>query len=241
MHRFYVPGLAPEGEVCPLPDEEARHLSQVLRVAVGETVRVFDGRGREHRAQVIETGRGSARIRVGHAEAPAPEPVVSITLAAALLKGEKFDAVVRDAVMLGACAIQPIVTARSEVPAARAMAAHRSGRWQRIAVSSAKQCGRAVVPVVHPPVSLEAGLATLPAPVLLLAEPSAGGPGAAIPPRPAEAAILTGPEGGWTPDEIETARRAGARCLRLGGRTLRADAAPTIALAVLLYEWEKNE
>lgn len=240
MHRFHVPELPGEGEVCALPDDEARHLTQVLRLGVGDLIRVFDGRGREHLAQVTDAGRGSASVCVGRAEAPAPEPAVQITLAAAVLKGEKFDAVIRDAAMLGAFSIQPLVTARSDVPAARAMAAHRSGRWQRISASSAKQCGRAVVPLVAPPVALDAGLPMLPPPLLLLAEPSADTPAAAIPPRPMQAAILTGPEGGWTSDEIEAARRAGALCLRLGARTLRADAAPLVALAVLLHHWNAN-
>ena len=76
-----------------------------------------------------------------------------LTLAQAVLKGDKMDDVVRDAVMMGVAAIQPIVTARSEVTRAALERGHRRERWQRVAVSSAKQCGRAVVPAVLEPVA----------------------------------------------------------------------------------------
>lgn len=172
------------------------------------------------------------------AAAPAPEASVRVTLAPALLKSDHFDAVVRDAVMLGVWAVQPLLTERTEVPAGRAAAAYAGGRWQRIAIASAKQCGRAVVPEILPPRPLEAILPALPPPMLMLAEPSAGAPLTAVPPAASQASLLVGPEGGWSQEEIQAASNAGAMCLRLGGRTLRADAAPLVALTILLYEWD---
>ncbi len=154
MHRFYVPDLPHEGALVALSDEEARHLTQVLRLALGDDVRVFDGHGREHLARVEVAARQRAEVRVGPQAAAAPELPLRLTLAASLLKGDKFDDVVRDAAMLGVHVVCPLVTARTEVPAARAGKVSRVERWKRVALNSAKQCGRAVVPEVDEPQAL---------------------------------------------------------------------------------------
>jgi 16S rRNA (uracil1498-N3)-methyltransferase len=238
MHRFYVPDLPHQGALVALSDEEARHLTQVLRLELGDEVEVFDGRGRSHIARVEVAARQRAEVRVGATSHAAPEVSVRLALAAALLKGDKFDDVVRDSVMLGVHAIQPLVTARTEVPAARAGKVSRVERWNRVALSSAKQCGRAVVPEVDQPQPLAEALAHLPRPLIVLAEPSLALPAGALPPRPASATLLVGPEGGWTSSEIDALVAADAFLLNLGGRTLRADAAPLVALAVVLTEWK---
>jgi 16S rRNA (uracil1498-N3)-methyltransferase len=124
------------------------------------------------------------------------------------------------------------------VPAARAGKVSRVERWKRVALSSAKQCGRAVVPGVDQPQPLAEALAHLPHPLIVLAEPSLTLPAGALPPRPASATLLVGPEGGWAPSEIDALVLADAVLLNLGGRTLRADAAPLVALAVVLTEWK---
>ena len=164
MHRFYVPELPHEGALVALSDEEARHLTQVLRLELGDQVRVFDGRGREHEARVEVTARQRAEIRVGAKAPAAPEVPVRLTLAAALLKGDKFDDVVRDAAMLGVHVVCPLVTARTEVPAARAGKVSRVERWKRVALNSVKQCGRAVVPEIEEPQALTDALTRLPRP-----------------------------------------------------------------------------
>src|SRR5262245_28438399 len=139
MHRFYVPDLPPEGSLASVTGDEARHMTQVLRLAIGDEVLVFDGRGRQHGARVEIAARQRAEVRVGAAVAAAAEAGVAITLAAALLKGDKFDDVVRDATMMGVAAVQPLVTERTEVPAARAGSLARVERWQRVALSAVKQ------------------------------------------------------------------------------------------------------
>jgi 16S rRNA (uracil1498-N3)-methyltransferase len=239
MHRFHVPDLPHEGALVALVDEEARHLTQVLRLSLGDDVRAFDGRGREHMARVEVAARNRAEIRVGPQVEAAPEPGVRLTLAAALLKGDKFDDVVRDAAMMGVQAIQPLVTARTEVPSARAGKGSRVDRWRRIALSSVKQCGRAVVPEILEPVPLAEAVSSLPRPMIVLAEPSASTAHSTVAGAPPDAAtLLIGPEGGWAPAEVEALAAASASFLQLGGRTLRADAAPLVALSVVLYAWK---
>src|SRR2546426_11773221 len=105
--RFYVPDAHAPGDLVALPDEEADHLTRVLRLKAGDAVRVFNGRGHEFDAVVDQAGKSGVHVRVGRAAQPAPEPRVAITLAQAVLKGDKMDDVVRDATMLGVAEIQP--------------------------------------------------------------------------------------------------------------------------------------
>ena len=231
-----------------LPDEEAQHLARVLRLKAGAAIRVFDGRGHEFDALVEKAGKSEVLVAVGAPRpAAAAEPRVAITLAQAVLKGDKMDDVVRDAVMMGVAAIQPIVTARTEVSLGTLQRGRRRDKWQRIAVSSAKQCGRATVPEVREPVAFDAvpaalaGL-TLPDPGLMFVEPAASTDSVSLSdldgPAPREASIVIGPEGGWTDEEV---RRGAAACrlITLRGPTLRADAVALVALAALFAAWKE--
>ena len=105
MHRFFAPALDPGDETVALPREEAEHLTRVLRLGVGDTVAVFDGRGHEFLARVASAAAPRrARAARCRASSRRAEPAVAITLAQAVLKGDKMDDVVRDAVMLGVAA-----------------------------------------------------------------------------------------------------------------------------------------
>jgi 16S rRNA (uracil1498-N3)-methyltransferase len=234
--RFYAPAAA-AGATVALPDDEAQHLTRVLRLAAGAPVRVFDGAGHEFNGVVERVGKSEVLVAVGEAgPASAPELRVELALAQAVLKADKMDDVVRDAVMMGVAAIQPIVTARTEMSLAALERSRRRERWQRIAVSSAKQCGRATVPAVREPAAFA------PSSGLMFVEPGAfpGALGVRDTERPqsAGATIIIGPEGGWAPEEIE--RAAGhCRLVTLRGPTLRADAMALVAIAALLTAWNE--
>ncbi len=244
LARFYAPGITPGIDLVDLPEDEARHLTKVLRVRAGDAVAVFDGRGHEYRARVEQAGRSGARVRVLEALISAPEPDVAVTLAQAVLKGDRMDEVVRDATMMGVAAIQPVVTARTQVSLAALRRGAALDRWRRVAVASVKQCRRAVVPVIHTPCALDTfvrtggGAGTL---RLMLIEPGGGATGTrgalAELPRPAAAHLLVGPEGGWAAEEVEAAVANGWTPMTLGRRTLRADAAPVAAIAVVQFIW----
>jgi 16S rRNA (uracil1498-N3)-methyltransferase len=205
---------------------------------------VFDGRGREFEALVDRVEKSDVSIVVGvRRVAPAREARVLVTLAPAVLKKDKMDALVRDAVMMGAAAIQPVVTARSEISLAVLAQKHARERWERIAIASAKQCGRAVVPPVLEPLGFDDLFDGGPiGSGFMLVEPSAAEkvvPFAALPPDiPMEASVFTGPEGGWSADEIERAS-AVAHLVTMGSRTFRADAMAVVALAAFFTLWKE--
>src|SRR5437762_14331558 len=150
--RFHAPDAHAPGDVVVLPAEEAEHLMRVLRLKAGDPLRVFNGRGGEFDAIVEQAGKRGVRVQLRGARQPAPEPRVAITLAQAVLRGDKMDDVVRDATMLGVAAIQPVITARTEVSRASVARGNRRERWERVAVSSVKQCGRATVPAGEDPI-----------------------------------------------------------------------------------------
>ena len=241
LPRFFAPDAGQSPATVALPDEEAAHLARVLRLRAGDAVRVFDGQGREWQATVAEVRRGHASVRLGEAVAPAREPGVAITLAAAVLKADHMDDVIRDAVMLGVASIVPLLTGHGEVSAGTIERGGRVARWQRIAVASAKQCGRAVVPRVHDAKTLADALAP-PASGrrLVLVEPSASGD-AGVPlqqvPHATSVALFVGPEGGWTPDELRLAAESGGMLVTLGAQTLRAVSAPIVAISAIRAVW----
>ena len=240
--RFYAPGAADVGGEIDLPDDEAQHLARVLRLKAGDSLAVFNGRGEEFTGVVATMTKSRVTVRLDARVTAKPELPVALTLAQAVLKGDKMDDAIRDAVMLGFVAVQPIVTTRSEVSLAALTRGERHERWHRIAVSSAKQCGRAVVPAVATPIAFDGppSLAHLPSPQFLLVEPGASPHATTIAgvgiDAPAAATLIVGPEGGWTAEEVRSC--AGhAHPIGIGALTLRADAAGTVAAAALLARW----
>src|SRR5688572_6230793 len=113
--RFHVPGLTSTAERVELPEDEAEHLVRVLRLGVGDEVDVFDGRGGLWRAEVVHAGKKAAAVRLVARGAPARELKVQLSLVVSVLKGDKIDDVVRDAVMLGVTSIRPVISERTEI------------------------------------------------------------------------------------------------------------------------------
>jgi 16S rRNA (uracil1498-N3)-methyltransferase len=242
VHRFFAPTLDAGDEAVMLPREEAEHLRRVLRLGVGDDVSVFDGRGHEWTARVVSVVRRDVRVQLMSRVEPAIEPTVPITLAQAVIKGDKMDDIVRDAVMLGVAAVQPLVTSRAESTVAALTNGTRLDRWRRVALASVKQSRRAVLPDVRRPLTLESFLQDPQTALnLMLVEPGAGEaePLSALQgqPVPQDATIFVGPEGGWTEAELAAARSHGVRLVTMGHRTLRADATPVAAVSVLQYIW----
>jgi 16S rRNA (uracil1498-N3)-methyltransferase len=167
---------------------------------------------------------------------PVAEPPVRVTLAIGILKGDHMDTAVRDATMLGASALMPIAADHVAVPAR----AWRIDRWQKVAIASAKQCGRATVPVVARVTTFADLVDQSPDRLLMAIEPSIDPQTmpAAIPvERPSSVLALVGPEGGWSAAELRHAQAKNATFVSLGPRTLRAESAPAILLAACWTVW----
>src|SRR5262245_58567074 len=241
LPRFYIPDTDPAAAQFDLPEDEARHLVRVLRLAEGDEIEVFDGRGGAWKANVIRTDKHRATVRRHAPAGSATEAGVAVTVVISVPKAGKMDDIVRDTVMIGAAAILPVTSGRTEANRAALADGQRVERWQRIAIASAKQCRRAVVPLVRDVVTFTTYLGESRDGVRLIClEPGAGAGGArpahAIP-KPEAADVIIGPEGGWMVDEVAAARAAGAVPMTLGSRVLRADSVPLIALTALFSSW----
>lgn len=242
LPRFLATDVDPASNTASLSAEEAHHLTHVLRLRLGDEIAVFDGNGREYRARVERVTRDGAHVHLLEEISAAPEPVVRLTLAQAVLKGEKMQDVVRDATMMGAAAIEPLITAHTTVRLKALTEGQAADRWRRIAVASAKQCRRAVLPVIGNGASFDEWIARDTAEMrFMLVEPTVAVEGHPVTtvqgPRPDSASLMVGPEGGWASEEIEIAVRAGWMPITLGRRTLRADAVAIVAIAVLQFLW----
>lgn len=225
-----------------LAEDEARHLRDVLRLKTGDDVSVFDGEGKEFHCRVEESRRNSARLEIVQETRPLkPESLLQLTLAVALLKGEKFDLVVQKATELGVVEVVPVVTKLADIRLRdNSDAAKRVTRWQRIALEAAKQSGRARVPTISEPVNFAALVKTA-APDAAFGRvmfteregQSLKNAQAVLVSKTSALTALIGSEGGWTDEELQTAIDAGWILITLGGRTLRAETA-AIAVATLL-------
>src|SRR5690349_17320372 len=206
--RFFAPRSAINftKRTVMLTADEARHLREVLRLKPGDQVSVFDGEGKEFRARVAQARREFAELELEDEIEPArPESPLKITLAVALLKGEKFDLVVQKATELGVVKIVPLITRYADIKLRdESDAAKRVARWQRIALEAAKQSGRSVVPKVSLPVPVGSVFSES---CFLFSEK--GGQGLTQIVTDDITAII-GSEGGWSDEELDEARAAGA-------------------------------
>jgi 16S rRNA (uracil1498-N3)-methyltransferase len=221
------------GVAVALGEDEAHHLTRVLRLRVGAEVEVADGRGRRVAAVL---GAGQVVLTADPVHTPRPRP--ELVLAQALPKGRKLDEVVRVATELGVDRIVPVATARSVVTLRGERAARAAERWRAVGRAAAEQSRRPYLPRVDTPVEV----ASLPT----VASVAAGGallvaaPGAAPLPevvassaRAAPVTVAIGPEGGFTTEEVAALVAAGARAVGLGPAVLRTEHAGAAALAVL--------
>lgn len=221
-------------------DEAESHHIRVRRVRRGSIVILSDGCGRQRHGVVVSLSSGQAVVRFTEiAVAPAALPCCSLTLAQAALKADKIDLVIQKGTELGVSTIQVLTSARS----LGSVSEGRLQRWERIARSAAKQCGRPTVPTVTGPVSAAAVFGERTTPLrLLLVEPAACPPGHGLNdlrelPTPAAVMAIIGPEGGFTHDEVSRALDAGCRAITLGARTLRAETAAIVAMTLCQFLW----
>lgn len=244
MRSLFLPGSELSAqETVEIEGADFHHLAHVLRAKAGETLILLDNAGNAFRAEILSLQRRSLTARLMGAAQTAPEPALHITVAQALGKGDKFEQVVQHATEIGASAFIPLSTARSVIRLTERDAEEKRIRWFRVAKGAAEQAGRARIPAVLPLQTLPeltADLSRFSCAMLLhpegnrmaevWAERLADGK------RSARSLLLmVGPEGGFSGEETEAARRAGAQIVSLGAHTLRTETAALVAVSHALY------
>jgi len=235
--RLYVGRSLRAGDSFELPSAQARHV-QVLRLQPGATVVLFDGSGGEWSAEVLQMGRGDVTVRIGSHAAVDRELRRRVTIAFGMPANERMDTLVEKATELGAATIQPLVCERSVLRLSGERADRRVQHWQQVAVAACEQSGRTRVPRVEPVQRLTAWLEALRAAPESVARRIVLNPEATrrlgvetIGRDGGDLLVLSGPEGGLSPDELAAAGAAGFTPVSLGERVLRADTAPLAVLA----------
>lgn len=222
MRRFYAPKENFSTDTISLSLDETRHLRDVLRLRTGEKVNVFDGAGREFWCVIETIAKKETILKIIKEISPsAPESVLDLTLAVALLKGEKFDLVIQKAVELGVTKFVPVNTRRSDVKLKDTE--KKLERWQKIALEAAKQSGRAKVMPIEMPKEFAEVIKSADGAKILFAE--RGGESFDAIHSNKKIIALVGSEGGWEDAEIESAKANGFQIITFGGRILRAETA----------------
>ena len=245
MHRFYLPPNEWNPDALRLTGAEAHHARTVLRLEAGDKAVLFNGRGREITAEIVSLGQRELALRKLH-ETSVPPLRCRITLGQAIPKGKNMDLIVQKAVEIGASEIVPIISDRTIVRLGEEEAAQKQAKWQTIAIEAAKQCGQNWLPEVQTPRSLAKFFEARPRFDLqligslqgdaqhlkkILADHSADRGQ-----LPQNVLMLIGPEGDFTPAELNLARSHGSRPITLGPIILRVETAAIYCLSVLSYE-----
>lgn len=234
LSRFFIDAPLSLGEHT-LPEAQAHYIGRVLRMTEGQALQVFDGSGHEYRGTLLEVGKKQVRVQLDESFAGQPESTLRIHLGQGLSRGERMDWAIQKATELGVAEITPIVSERCEVRLKDERAQKRQDHWQQIAISACEQCGRSVVPVIHPPQPLADWLKQTQADLKLVLHPVAEP--LSSHPAPGTLAFLIGPEGGLGDQEVEQAKACGYHAARLGPRVLRTETAPVVALSVAQQLW----
>lgn len=225
-----------------IDSEEYKHLRRVLRHRIGDEVMATTGRGWMYRCRISSMGPGYATLEIVERWQNRGEPRFRLTLAPAIHKFSRFELLLEKGTEIGVGQFQPIFTAFSQ----QQTGASKVSRWERILKSAVKQCGRSCLPALLPPCSFDEFLARtgaydyrwiahVPAPAGAPCWTHRSAVGEAAPGR--TGVVATGPEGGFSDQEIEAALHAGFQFLSLGSRRLRAETAGLVAASLLLAQF----
>ena len=239
MPRFHCPLPLVAGAQFDLPAGAARHV-QVLRLQPGDAITLFNGAAAhgQWQAQIVEMGRSHVQVRLVAHEALECEHRRPVHLLAGITANERMDWLVEKATELGAASLTPLLAERSVLKLKGERGEKKRDHWQAVAVAACEQCGRNQVPVIHPAVTLAQWLAAHPqtsseSRAVLSLAPGSQPLLQAVPAGAGPVVVLSGPEGGLSPQEEAAALAAGFAPITLGPRVLRAETAPLAALALL--------
>lgn len=239
MHRFFASNESILGDSVVLTGTDASHIRTVLRLQSGDKIQVLDGKGSLYVVRLTDVKAKSVKGEIISSEKVNTESPLKIHLGQSLIKGNKFDVVLRKSVELGVETITPLMTERTVV---KSDGDKKITRWQKIAEESCKQCGRTSIPNVSENIiklddfcQQESG-----ADLKLMfweLEREKGLKDINPDNIPSSVSVLIGPEGGFTIAEVEAARSHGFQTVGLGPRILRAETAPMVVLSLLQSKW----
>lgn len=247
MPRFYVEGCNAANKSITVTGEDVNHIKNVLRLKLGDEITVCDGAGTEYICRLAQIEKEYVVADIVDVQRNAAELPCRITLFQGMPKSDKFEFIIQKAVELGAVEIVPVMTKRTVVKLEDKKKAKRLERYHAIAQSAAKQSGRGVIPDVRDFMSFQQALTYAGGmdQILLPYESAEGMQYAktvltetAKLPKNSRVGIFIGPEGGFATEEVEAARKSGAKVITLGNRILRTETAGLAVLSILMFAME---
>ncbi|WP_297791108.1 16S rRNA (uracil(1498)-N(3))-methyltransferase [uncultured Marinobacter sp.] len=235
--RIYTRSPLSDGSTTALDENAAQHVGRVLRMQPGQALRLFNGDGNDYPATITNANKKQVDVQVGTPVANATESSLDIVLGQTLSKGDRMDYAVQKAVEMGVTRIVPLTTERCDVKLKGDREEKRLRHWQSVAISAAEQCGRARVPEILPVMTLaqwfeHTGDCDLRLVLHHRTEQSLDSMN-----QPSRVALMIGPEGGLSPEEIAEAENSGFLPVALGPRVLRTETAPIAAMALCQWLW----
>lgn len=243
MPTFFVKRENISGDTAILSGTEAGHMLRTLRLRTGDSFYSFDEEGQRYRMRIMEATSRSLRAEVLETFPPEPPPDVEVTLLVGLPKADKMDFILEKATELGCSRVIPFRSSRT-IPRLEAQEGKKKLlRWERIALSAAKQCGSGRVPEISSPLTFPEALkaaASSEGKVILYEGEGRFGLKKTLSALPGvkSVALLIGPEGGFSEDEVALAETAGFLRAGLGSRILRVETAAVAALGMTIYHFE---
>ncbi len=232
-HRFFAPPSRLFDSRLVLDAEESHHLARVLRLLPGATVFAFDGNGTEYECEVARVSKEATELQILARLSNEVESPLSLTLAQALVKGDKFDWIVQKATELGVTRVVPLVTEHSEFRKVEGREL-RLQRWRRIALEATKQCGRCRLMELGEVQNFQQ-FCEAEANGLRLIFSERGGRGLADVARANAVTLAIGPEGGWSESEVKLAENHGFIPIQVSNRILRTETAAVAAVTLAQY------
>ena len=240
MPRFYAPKENVNGNIIKIDGQEARHILNVMRLKEEDKVVVFDGTGSEYVGFIKEAKPKSLVVEVVTTRKPKLNVLPKITLAQSVPKKEKMDYIVEKATELGVSSIIPITSERTVVKLDEKKKANKEARWKKIAVEAAKQCGRADVPEIKSTQKFYNAIDSVNdfdlALMATIADETIDFKDAILDFEAGKIIVFIGPEGDFTPEEIEMARDTNCKFVSFGKMVLKSDTAALYALSILNHE-----
>ena len=234
MPRFFIEADLNVNTTVELTETVFHHWVKVLRAQVGESATLFNGQGGEYEVTLSEVAKKSASVDVNAFNPANRSPKFQALLGQVMSKGDRMDYAIQKAVELGVSEIQLLTSERCEMRLKYDRDQKKLDHWQGVAIAACEQCGLNLVPKILAPISLDKWLATnLPKTKLVLA-PNKDQTDVLADATP-DIALLIGPEGGLSENEISTANQAGFTNWCIGDRVLRTETAPIVALSILNY------
>lgn len=234
-HRCYYSG--PIHSSVTLSPDKSHHLLHVLRLKKNEPLILFNGDGHEYTAQLTNIEKKLAILSITEAKSVSTESAFKIHLGQAVSAPERMDFSIQKAVELGVDKITPIWSQFCQIKFSPERLQKKITHWQNIAVSAAEQCGRTSVPEILQPQNFVEWSTKRPEALKLIAHHKVQYPIPSPKTAPISGAVLIGPEGGFTDQEVELAKQQDFEVLTLGPRVLRTETAPIVALTLLQYLW----